>query len=99
MAGGDGDAKGGIGEAKGEGGCDSVLNAVTDVITSRAGGLNTGALVGTTEGATGGASAHAGFADKSTGGSRTLVVTGVGIRRLDSSVDSVARWSNSDGRL
>ena len=76
-----------------------VLGAVTDVAATADGGTGTGALVDTTGGATAGASGCARLADKSTGGAGALVVTCVGIRGLDSSVDSVARGSNSDGRL
>ena len=71
---------------------ESDLGAVTDVAPIAGGGTTAGARVDTTGCTTAGASERAGFADKSTGGA-------VGIRGLDSSVGSVTRGSNTDGRI
>ena len=89
----------GVGTIAGAGGCEAALNAVTDETAIAGGGTDTGALVDTTGGATAGASERSRSADKSTGGGSALVVTGVGIRGLDSSVNSVTRGSNTGERL
>ena len=57
------------------------------------------ALVDSTGGTSAGASERAGIAEKSTGGAGALVVTSVGSRRMDSSVDSVTRGFDTDGKL
>ena len=71
---------------------ESVQGAVTDVAPIAGGGTTAGALLDTTGFTTAGAAERAGFADKSTGDA-------VGIRGLDTSVGSVTRGSNTDGRL